>query len=358
MNLIEQAVPDRVSQRLACDVLALCRNTVRNHLHRQQFCGPPTPRRKRQASTPQPRALEVQEQQQILKRLNSPEFCDQPPFQVYYSLLEQGEYLCSIRTMHRVLQAENQQGERRPQRAPQSHAIPRLHATAPNQVWCWDITKLATEQRGVYLSLYVVMDLFSRFIVAWMLSRKENSALASQLMQEAAERYAIQPGTLTLHQDRGAPMTAHCYLDLLAELSVTPSHSRPRVSNDNPVSEAQFKTLKYQPDYPRRFADYGHAQQWCQDYVSWYNGQHHHSSLAGFTPQQVFTGDYLELAQQRQAVLDAAYARHSERFVKGRPLVAMPPQDVYINPAPEGDDSKTEAGVNFPTLKRLRANAI
>jgi putative transposase len=136
------------------------------------------------------------------------------------------------------------------------------------------------------------------------------------------------------------------------------SHSRPRVSNDNPVSEAQFKTLKYQPDYPRRFADYDHAQRWCQDYVGWYNQQHHHSSLAGFTPQQVFTGDYFELARQRQRVLDTAYVRHPERFVKGRPLVAMPPQDVYINPVSEGDEAKGETGVNFPTLKRLRANAI
>lgn len=358
MSLLAQALPEGLSQRLACDVLAVCRNTVRNHLYQHHFCGPRSPRQQAPQHSVQPRALDREEQERIVARLNSAEFRDQPPLQVYYSLLEQGEYLCSISTMHRVLRIGNQQGERRQQRAPQTHAIPRLQARAPNEVWSWDITKLATEQRGVYLSLYVVMDLFSRFIVAWMLSRKENSALASQLMQEATQRYAIPPGTLTLHQDRGSPMTAHCYLDLLSELSVTPSHSRPRVSNDNPISEAQFKTLKYQPDYPRRFAHYDHAQHWCQDYVSWYNEQHHHSALAGFTPQQVFTGEYLTLAQQRQAVLDAAFAQHPERFVKGRPLVAMPPQEVCINPIPEGQDINPESGVNFPTLKRLRANAI
>jgi putative transposase len=358
MTLTAHDLPEMLSQRLACDVLVVCRNTVRSHLRQQHFCGPPAPRQRERKQSAQPRALEAQEQERILERLNSAEFCDQPPLQVYYSLLEQGEYLCSISTLHRVLRARGQGGERRAQRAPQTHVTPRLQARAPNEVWSWDITKLATEQRGIYLCLYVVMDLFSRFSVAWMLSRKENSALASQLMEQATQRYAIPPGTLTLHQDRGAPMTAHCYLDLLSELSVTPSHSRPRVSNDNPMSEAQFKTLKYQPDYPRRFKNYHHAQRWCQDYVGWYNEHHHHSALAGFTPQQVFTGEYLALAQQRQAVLDAAYTRHPERFVKGRPLVAMPPKDVYINPVPEGEITAAESGVNFPTLDRVRVNAI
>jgi putative transposase len=191
--------------------------------------------------------------------------------------------------------------------------MPRLLATAPNQVWTWDIAKLPTRKRGEYLSLYVIMDLFSRHIVAWMLSRKENSALSSQLIDEAAQRYDIGPGKLTLHQDRGAPMTAHCYLDLLSELAITASHSRPRVSNDNPMSEAQFKTLKYQPDYPRRFDHYDHAMRWCNDYVEWYNHMHHHSSLEGFTPAQVFTGRYVDIARVRQEALNEAFAAHPER---------------------------------------------
>lgn len=160
MSLLAQELPEVLSQRLACEVLAVCRNTVRNHLYQHRFCGPRSPRRLEHRT--QPRALDVEEQERIVARLNSAEFCDQPPLQVYYSLLEQGEYLCSISTMHRVLRIGKQQGERRQQRAPQTHAIPRLHARAPNNVWSWDITKLATEQRGVYLSLYVVMDLFSR----------------------------------------------------------------------------------------------------------------------------------------------------------------------------------------------------
>ena len=197
--------------------------------------------------------------------------------------------------------------------------MPRLLAEQPNQVWTWDVTKLPTHKRGEYLSLYVVMDLYSRFIVAWMLSRKENSALSTQLIEEASRRYLIEPGDLTLHQDRGVPMTAHCYLDLLSDLSITASHSRPRVSNDNPMSESQFKTMKYQPDYPGRFNDYDHAQRWCNDYVDWYNESHHHSSLEGFTPEQVFTGEYQNIVKMRQAALDKAYNKNPERFSKGRP---------------------------------------
>ena len=353
MSLLQQDLPAYLSQRQACDALAVCRNTVRNQQRRITFCGPPKPAVYSRHSCQQTRALSTEERAQILSLMNSDAYCNQPPAEIYYNLLEKGIYLYSISTMHRLLRAEKQQGERRQQRSAQSHAVPRLHAQKANEVWTWDITKLPTLRRGEYLSLYVVMDLFSRYIVAWMLSRKENSALASQLMLEAAQRYAIPMDTLTLHQDRGAPMTAHCYLDLLSELAITASHSRPRVSNDNPMSEAQFKTLKYQPDYPRRFEDYAHAQHWCQDYVRWYNDDHHHSALNGFTPQQVFTGDYQMLAKQQQAALDEAYRLHPERFVQGAPVVKMPPQNVYINPVMEdGEHPLAESGVNFPTLPR------
>lgn len=197
------------------------------------------------------------------------------------------------------------------------------------------------------------MDLFSRYIVAWMLSRKENSALSSQLIQEAAGRYGIEQDSLTLHQDRGSPMTAHCYLDLLSELAITASHSRPRVSNDNAMSEAQFKTLKYQPDYPRRFDGYDHAQRWCRDYIGWYNGEHHHSSLAGFTPHQVFTGEYQQLIERRTETLHKAKHNNPERFTRGSPVIETPPTKVAINPVPEGEAFlESESGVNFPTLKR------
>ena len=348
------ALPDGVSERMACDVLSLCRNSVRAARARYHFCGPISPHRRRRDDTTQPRALTDDEREHILTVLSSEEFRDQPPAQVYHQLLQQGIYLCSISTMHRLLREAKLNGERRHQRPPSQQPIPRLLATDINQVWTWDIAKLATKRRGEYLSLYVVMDLYSRFIVAWMLSRKENSALSSQLIMEAYDRYGIQPDTLTLHQDRGVPMTAHCYLDLLGELAITASHSRPRVSNDNAMSESQFKTMKYQPDYPRRFDSYEHAMQWCDDYVTWYNDSHHHSSIANFTPSQVFNGDYLSIATVRQSALDDAYARHPERFSHGRPIVHMPPTEVYINPVPADADQMTiEKGVNFPTLQRV-----
>lgn len=344
-----------LSERTICHALALNRTSFRCYLKHHEFMGPPAPKRHRH-SVPT-NALDETERTGVLSLLNSEEFCDQPPSQVYFTLLSRGEYLCSISTMHRLLRQEHQQGERRRQRAPQHHAVPRLHASKPNEVWTWDITKLATEKRGVYLSLYVVMDLFSRFIVSWMLSRKENSALSSQLIQEASERYCITPSQLTLHQDRGSPMTAHCYLDLLSELAITASHSRPRVSNDNAMSESQFKTMKYQPDYPRRFQGHQHAEAWCRDYVQWYNHDHHHSALAGFTPVEVFTGDYHAIAEKRQIALDEAFNRNPSRFTRGAPKVAMPPSDVFINPVPDSDGLISQpSGVNFPTLRRANAS--
>lgn len=360
MNLLlEEPLPTRVSEREACDVLDICRNSLRAARSRYHFCGPASPYRRKRKETQQPRALSTEERAQVTEVLTSPQYHDQPPAQVYYGLLQQGIYLCSISTMHRLMRKDGLNGERRQQRPPSPQPIPRLQATAPHQVWTWDIAKLPTRKRGEYLSLYVVMDLFSRYIVAWMLSRKENSALSSHLIAEAYERYAIESDRLTLHQDRGMPMTAHCYLDLLGELAITASHSRPRVSNDNAMSESQFKTMKYQPDYPRRFDSYDHAMRWCEDYVHWYNQGHHHSSLAGFTPHQVFSGEYLDVARIRQTALDEMYDRHPERFSKGRPTVQRPPAEVCINPVPENADQATiEKGVNFPTLRRVIEKAI
>lgn len=359
--LTESNIKEPLSERLACEVLDICRNTLRQYRLKTRLCGPVRPPKTSRIEAEQPKSLNKKERQAVLEVLNSDQYCNQPPVQVYHNLLQSGQYLCSVSTMHRLLCREKQNGERRNQRPAQSHAVPRLKSTAPNEVWTWDIAKLPTKKRGEYLSLYVVMDLFSRYIVAWMLSTKENSALSTQLMQEALDKYSIGPNQITIHQDRGTPMTAHCYLDLLGELAVTASHSRPRVSNDNPMSESQFKTLKYQPDYPRRFEDYSHAMQWCEDYVKWYNIGHHHSSLAGFTPEQVFTGEYHNIAKVRQAALNEAYERHPERFSKGCSQVALPPMEVSINPIPEdAEQAVIEKGVNFPTLPRAprKTNAI
>lgn len=348
MNNVITLRPEKLPLARACHVLGLNRSSVYARRKRANNIEPP--QRSRQQSI-QPRALSPQERSIVIDTLNSEHYCDQPPSAVYHRLLEQGQYLCSVSTMHRVLRSVQQGGDRRPQRPAQHNAIPRLLATGPNDVWTWDITKLPLVRRGIYLSLYVVLDLFSRFVVAWMVSRKENSALARQLMEEATARYRIEPGQLTVHQDRGSPMIAHGYLDLMRELDVTCSHSRPRVSNDNAFSESQFKTQKYQPDYPGRFDSMAHARRWCEDYFSWYNFKHHHSGLAGFTPIQVFTGSYHDVAEQKQRALDERYQQNPERFVRGRPTVGLPPQSVAINPIEFSDDGTTGSDrVNFPTL--------
>jgi putative transposase len=337
--------PDRLPLSTACQALGLNRSTVYARKKSRAVSAPQSSRK----HCPQPRALSDAERQSVLAALNSEAFCDQPPSEVYQALLEQGRYLCSVSTMHRILRAQGTHGERRNQRAPQTHDVPRLIAQKPNEVWTWDITKLATNRRGVYLNLYLVMDLYSRYIVAWMISRKENSALAQQLMEEAIGRYKLE--RLTIHQDRGSPMIAQCYLDLMSELGAVCSHSRPRVSNDNPFSESQFKTLKQQPDYPQRFESLEHARQWQLDYVAWYNPCHHHSALAGFTPEQVFTGRHFEIAKIKQQALDLQYKQHPERFVRGRPLVPMPPGTVSINPVQPDDEGVIDTtAVNIPTL--------
>ena len=264
MSVVLEQRPSSLPLAPACAALGLNRSTVYAR-QRRAANDEPGPRRSRKKST-QPRALSAEERAQVIEVLHSKPYSDQPPAEVYQRLLEQGQHLCSVSTMHRILRSLGENGDRRNQRPAQHNAVPRLLAQAPNEVWTWDITKLPLIRGGIYLSLYVVLDLFSRFVVAWMISLKENSALSQQLMTEAITRYSIQPNQLTLHQDRGSPMTAHGYLEQMRELDVTCSHSRPRVSNDNPFSESQFKTQKYQPDYPGRFNDMSHARNWCEDY--------------------------------------------------------------------------------------------
>ena len=350
MSLITKHKPERLPLSMACEALDVHRSSVYARRATLQGAGKSNPSARRGGGE-QPRALAPQERAHVLRVLNSNEFSDQPPHQVYQVLLERGEYLCSVSTMYRLLREHDQSGDRRNQRPAQHHAVPRLVATQPNQVWTWDITKLPLQQRGVYLCLYVVMDLFSRYVLAWMLSRKENSALSQHLMREAIARYPSAANALTIHQDRGSPMIAHGYLDLLSELGATASHSRPRVSNDNAFSESQFKTLKFQPDYPRRFEHAGHAERWCRDYFDWYNFQHHHSALGRFTPEQVFTQRYQVMAVTHQKTLTQAFEKHPERFVQGKPKIKLPPQVVAINPIYREDGSiEIDTGVNFPTL--------
>jgi putative transposase len=245
MSLVEDRAACIPLQR-ACAALAIHRSTVYARRRRTDRITSTC-----RQHTHQPRALTPAQRQHVHEVLIGDQYRDQPPAQVYHALLQRGEYLCSVSTMHRVLREHGESGERRHQRSPQHHAVPRLEACAPNEVWTWDCSKLATTTRGKYLTLYVVIDLFSRFALAWMVSLKENSALAQQLMGEAIARYGIAAGQLTIHQDRGAPMIAHRYIDLLSEMQITLSHSRPRVSNDNAFSEAQFKNAEEPARLPR-----------------------------------------------------------------------------------------------------------
>ena len=309
----------------ACAALSVSRASLYRARH------PVAPSQNVRQRAPNPRRLDEVERQRLLDTMHLPEFADQPPTEVYASLLGRGIYLASIRTMYRVLAAEGETGERRNQRAPYAYTKPSLTATAPNQVWTWDITKLATTQKGVFLMAYVIIDLFSRFVVGWMLASKECKHLAAQLFAETIARHGIEPG-LQVHADRGSAMKSDTLAQLLASLGASRSFSRPHVSDDNAFSEAQFKTMKYQPDYPGRFDSELHGRGWLQDFFGWHNDDHHHSSLALFTPADVFHGRVPLIAAARQAALDTAYATHPERFPNGAPRVPLPPVAVHINP--------------------------
>ncbi len=297
-------------------------------------------RRKRpKAPKPRPapaRALSPAERDHVLAVLNEERHVDLAPAAVYAKLLDDdGTYLCSERTMYRVLAAAGEVRERRDQLVHPAYAKPELLATGPNQVWSWDITKLLGPAKWTYFYLYAVLDIFSRYVVGWMVADRENAAHARRLLAETCARHGVLPGSLTLHQDRGAPMRAKTFAQTLADLGVTKTHSRPHVSNDNPFSEAQFKTLKYRPDFPGRFEGQPHALEHCRDFFDWYNNEHHHEALGLLTPAVVHFGRAPAVLAARQLVMNAAYAAHPERFVRRPPIVGAPPTAVWINKPPE-----------------------
>ena len=324
MDILEDFAEPGVSMVAACSSLGVSRAT----LYRGTQPAPPLAPREH---APSPRRLGDDERQAIVDAMHSEEFVDQPPMEMFAKLLSRGVYLASIRTIYRVLAELGESKERRNQRLPHPYVKPSLTATGPNQVWTWDITKLATLEKGVFLHAYVIIDLFSRYVVGWMVAAKECKHLAAQLFAEAVARHSIEPG-LTVHADRGAAMKSDTLAQLLATLGVDQSFSRPHVSDDNAFSEAQFKTLKYQPDYPGFFATLLHARGWLEGFFGWHNDEHHHSGLALFTPADVFFGRFMAVHAARQDALDAAYARHPERFPNGPPKAALPPAKVHINP--------------------------
>lgn len=277
-------------------------------------------------------ALSDAERQTVLATLHAPRFVDLAPPQVYAQLLEEGRYLCSIRTMYRLLAANDEVRERRAVASRVTYTKPELLATSPNQVWSWDITKLKGPVKWTYYYLYVILDIFSRYVVGWMIAERESATLAQRLITETSAKQQIAKGQLTLHADRGSSMKSKIVAQLLADLGVTKTHSRPQVSNDNPFSESQFKTMKYRPEFPQRFGSIQDARAFGCTFFPWYNHEHRHSGLALYTPADVHYARVEHIRQSRQAALDAAYQRHPNRFIRKRPQAALPPQAVWINP--------------------------
>jgi putative transposase len=278
-----------------------------------------------------PRSLTPAQQEQIMAELNSERFVDCSPRQVWATLLDEAVYLCSWRTMYRLLHRNQAVKERRDQRRHPKYARPELAASGPNQVWTWDITYLKGPLRGQFFYLYVVIDLYSRLVVGWLLADRECEELARRLLEQSYRKHGVVPGQLTVHSDRGAPMKSKSVKQLLQDLGADVSHSRPRVSNDNPFSEAGFKTLKYSPNFPARFASLEEAEAFCREYFAWYNQEHHHTGIALLTPSQVHYGEAEAVLARRQATLDAAFAQTPQRFGYRSPQVARLPEMVWIN---------------------------
>jgi len=297
-------------------------------------------RQRRQKETPRtehlarqsPRGLSTEEREQVRGILNSERFMDKAPREVYATLLDEGKYHCSVRTMYRILSANKAVRERRNQRKHPNYKKPELLATGPNQVWSWDITKLLGPEKWSYFHLYVILDIFSRYVVGWMLARCEEANLASRLIRETVEKQNVTEDQLTIHSDRGPSMASQTVAQLLVSLGVVKSHSRPHVSNDNPFSESQFKTMKYRPEFPKRFGSYEDAKSFCRAFFDWYNNEHYHTGIGLLTPSMLHYGTAPKVIESRSKVLQANYAKHPERFVHGCPKPQSLPDAVWINP--------------------------
>jgi putative transposase len=279
-----------------------------------------------------PLSLSDLERQETLDVLRSERFLDQAPPVVYSTLLEEGRYLCSVRTMYRILADEDEVRERRNQKRHPHYEKPELLATKPNEVWSWDITKLKGPEKWTYYYLYVILDIFSRFVVGWMIATRESAELAKRLIEDTCVKQDIQRDQLTVHSDRGSSMKSKSVAFLLADLGVTKTHSRPYVSNDNPYSEAWFKTLKYRPNFPGRFGSIEDARHHCQGFFGWYNGKHRHSGIAMLTPQTLHYGESDQVIKVRSETLAAAFEANPQRFKGKRPVAKRPPEAVWINP--------------------------
>ena len=332
MAAVEQAVTTlapAVGTVRACRAVGQARSSW--YRRRRQSPPPPPPRLPRLAPAPQPRALSAAERQQVLDVLHDERFCDLAPASVYATLLDEGSYLCSISTMYRLLRAQGETGDRRRHATHPPRVKPELLASGPNQCWSWDITKLAGPAKWTWFYLYTILDIYSRYAIGWMVAAREAAALAERLLADTITAQGVEAGTLTVHADRGSSMTSKPVALLLADLGVTRSHSRPHVSNDNPYSESQFKTLKHHPTFPERFGSLQEARAFCQRFFGWYNFEHRHSGIALLTPADVHLGRAEQITLARGTVLDAAFATHPERFVRKPPVPPALPNTVWIN---------------------------
>ena len=319
----------------ACRAVGLWRGAPARQqarVHRRMVMGPPRPRAPRPGP---PLALDATERRALLDTLNSERFVDTAPAAVHATLLDEGSYIGSVRTMYRLLACSGSCRERRNQLTHPAYAKPELLATAPNQVWSWDITKLKGPAKWTCFHLYVILDIFSRYVVGWLIAPRECSELAQQLIADTVARHDVEPGMLTLHADRGAAMRSKPVASLLVDLDVAKSHSRPHVSDDNPYSESQFKTMKYRPEFPQRFSCIEDARAFCQGFFAWYNAVHCHSGIGYMTPHSVHYGLAADMRVIRQATLDAAFLSNPNRFKNKRPQLPPMPTAAWINPPPQ-----------------------
>jgi putative transposase len=325
-----QAEHGTLGVKAACDAVGLPRATWYRAQTRlvRETPGSESETRPRKAS---PRALTSVERGCVLDLLHAPRFCDLAVPQVFATALDEGTYLCSQRTMYRILAACGEVRERRDQLRRPVYVKPELLAIAPNQVWSWDITKLRGPTKWSYFHLYVILDIFSRYVVGWMVAPRESAVLARKLLDESVRKQGIEPGQLTIHADRGSSMTSKDVAFLLVDLGVGKTHSRPHVSNDNPFSEAHFKTVKYRPDFPERFGSLADARAFCVRFFEWYNQHHRHSGIGAMTPADVHCGRAHAVRERRAIILDYAYSAHPERFVRARPQPPQLPTAVWIN---------------------------
>ena len=317
----------------ACEAMGVSRATF---YRERKPKGPSSPR-------PIPkRALSEEERQAVLAVCHTEEFVDRPPATIQATLIDRGIYLCSTRTMYRILDEAQEVKERRKQATHPVYVKPELCALAPNQVYSWDITDLKGPVRGCRYKLYVTIDLFSRLVVGWTIQHREDEDIAKEFHRQTFIQHGIRPGELTLHSDRGAAMVSRTVNQLLVDLNVTKSHGRPHVSDDNPYSESQFKTLKYSPGFPERFGSIEDARSFCRIYFHWYNHEHRHSGIGMMTPASVHEGRAEAVHAARQVVLDKAFEAHPERFPKGRPKPPALPGPAWIN-APKIEEKERAA---------------